>query len=404
MSENSPEGEPDSLLDELCVYIIDALVNVLIVSGVHGGWYLDPPASSSSSSSSSLPISEHGGMFDSVEAGDAGYMDVYSDPFAGYGTGQLSDMLAVTPTVESYKPEVPSPGPQHAALPAGLPFPTGGPPTSLSHLRTRTPAQAQAEALAKSRARARERAHRERLRESTRSYSHTFLHALLTEKFKPELLKFLSQAKELNTVLGEKVVKCDLELIYVAPGVPYQADRMESLGKVGEGEVSEEAIDKEAEGLASVDEPTTSEGGPRKIDEEGTELLYNLDLDLDDEEGDETPRTRGSPNANVPPAPYRGETERRIQARREEIKRRQQEEREQQQALYSAHPPPPPVPVEDVNAPKVVEEPVNEMEVLCTTELGLNRSKKVPRSRGQWNEDVLVMPQVVLLGEFLHSR
>jgi hypothetical protein len=323
--EGSLVQEPeqvDPLLDELCVYIIDALVNVLIVSGVHGGWYLDETSSTAASSSEDEEddgVDSEQTMYggDDTEMGD--YVDVYHDPYKGYSIAQLSEFLAVTPTAQSFK--------------IGPVPPTGG-PTSL----TNDQVFAQREARRKERGQRRELERRlmARRRKVTKKYNHTHLHAHLTSVFKADLLRILKKAKALNKVLGEGVVRCDLEALYVAPGVGFEETTMETEPRSGpEGDV------ESGVGSADMSKSAANQGG--EVAEE-------------DEDGDRTPRTGGSPNTKQGPAQQ-----------------------------YKRSTPP---------------ETPNERLVLCTTHLGLVRAEKVPKTRGEWKEEVLVKPTVVLVGDY----
>ncbi|KAJ2932323.1 hypothetical protein H1R20_g4801, partial [Candolleomyces eurysporus] len=302
--EGSLVEEPeqvDPLLEELCVYIIDALVNVLIVSGVHGGWFLDDSLSTASSSSEEEDdddgVDSEQTMLGGEDAEMGDYVDVYHDPYKGHSRLDLYP-------------------------------PTGGPSTL-----TNDQVFAQREARRKERGQRREREQRlmARRRKVTKKYNHTHLHAHLTSIFKPDLLRILRKAKALNKVLGEGVVWCDLEALYVAPGVGFEEATMERSG--GEG---------------GVESGTSSKGMGEPAASEGSGVVE------DDEDGDRTPRTGGSPNTKQGPAQQ-----------------------------YKRSP----------------EKP-EERPVLCTTHLGLVRAEKVPKTRGEWKEEVLVKPRVVLVGDY----
>ncbi|KAF5317340.1 hypothetical protein D9611_003555 [Ephemerocybe angulata] len=341
--EEEEEGQ-DELIEELCVYIIDALVNVLIVAGAHGGWYVGGLDTGKEGNS---PLEEDGqddedldedlldvdlGSPDQAQDPIGGAYsdlgldfdtDVYRDPYEGISISQLSEFLTVTPTADTFKIGG-SPGKGHVE-PGLAPSSSSQSGSDQKHSR---PSSRTAERPS------REQAHFE----ATRRYTHTHLHALLTSVFKAPLVRILKEAKVLNKVLGEGVVRCDLEALYVGPGVVFERGMMEkaSLGIVPKLARAEEISD---------------EGGAEEVD------------------GDETPRPGGSPSANRGSSQYQG-----AKASPQEV----------------SHPEDPPPGQGNL-------EEDGEDEILCTTELGLVRAEKVPRTRGEWDELVLLKPRVVLM-------
>lgn len=431
-SEEEDDGRPDTLIEELCIYIIDALVNVLIVAGAHGGWYVGSGGEDSSEEEVE-DVSEEGEEDDSDddeddgseediivfpthshpsqhtsprppaqqfaptdEAGSAGGdysisfdSDLYHDPYQGYSISQLSEFLSVTPTADTFKIGGRR-GQTGQALAGNLLLPPhqvqspNRPYTrSQSQSRSQLPTssrpphiQPQGPSVApRSRPRPRRSRSATRLQahsESTSKYTQEYLHAHLTKKFKAPLMRILKKARVLNKVLGEEVVRCDLEALYVAPGVGFVSDMMER-GKV-------ELVSKRVE----ADEQGKKGKGASKAD---------MDVDVNDD-GEDTPRPGSSPSSKKGPGSGKGSP-----------KERGSQVTGSRETTGEREPPlSPDPPRSEGGSPSRAqegeaesEEDIEDAEILCTTQLGLVRAEKVPRTRGEWDEVVLLKPVVVLV-------
>lgn len=176
-------------------------------------------------------------------------------------------------------------------------------------------------------------------------------------------MRILKKARVLNKVLGEEVVSCDLEALYVAPGVGYVAEMMER--RTMEKVTVDERVQEE-EKLA----------GEGEKDPEKAEVCVGVDVDVDDD-GEDTPKPGSSPSSKNAPS-------------------------EGAQGSGSPSSPdggPSPQPDAAKGGEQKEEAREENPQILCTTQLGLVRAEKIPRTRGEWEEVVLVKPVVVLVQE-----